>query len=160
MAGALRAIPYDLIITGRQAIDGDTAQVGPEMAEHLHLPQVSYVVDCEYKGENNFRVKKETEDGYEILDVEGPAVFTVLASGYKARYMNVGGIVDAFDRQVEIWTEANLDLDPSKLGLKGSPTKVKQAFPKQTKAAGQVYELDPEQAVEVIINKMKEKFII
>ena len=72
----MRAIPYDLIITGRQAIDGDTAQVGPEMAEHLHLPQVSYVVDCEYKGENNFRVKKETEDGYEILDVEGPAVFT------------------------------------------------------------------------------------
>lgn len=74
--------------------------------------------------------------------------------------MNVGGIVDAFDREVEIWTEANLDLDLSKLGLKGSPTKVKQAFPKQTKAAGQVYELEPEQAVDVIIAKMKEKFII
>ncbi|MBR4802405.1 MAG: electron transfer flavoprotein subunit beta/FixA family protein [Bacteroidales bacterium] len=160
LAGALKAIPYDLIITGRQAIDGDTAQVGPEMAEHLALPQVSYVVDCEYKGGNNFRVKKETEDGYEILDVEGPAVFTVLASGYKARYMSVGGIVDAFDRQVEIWTEANLDIDPGKLGLKGSPTKVMKAFTKATKAAGQVYEVDAEQAVDVIITKMKEKFII
>ena len=160
LAGALRTIPYDLIITGRQAIDGDTAQVGPEMAEHLHLPQVSYVVDCQYNGGNNYRVKKETEDGYEILDVEGPAVFTVLASGYKARYMSVGGIVDAYEREVEIWTEANLDLDLSKLGLKGSPTKVKQAFPKKTKAAGQVYELEPEQAVDIIIDKMKEKFII
>lgn len=157
---AVKKLNPDIIVAGRQAIDGDTAQVGPEMAEHLALPQVSYVVDCEYKGGNNFRVKKETEDGYEILDVEGPAVFTVLASGYKARYMSVGGIVDAFDREVEIWTEANLDLDPGKLGLKGSPTKVMKAFTKATKAAGQVYEVDAEQAVDVIISKMKEKFII
>ncbi|MBR3303285.1 MAG: electron transfer flavoprotein subunit beta/FixA family protein [Bacteroidales bacterium] len=160
LAGALKVIPYDLVITGRQAIDGDTAQVGPEMAEHLALPQVSYVVGCEYKGGNNFRVKKETEDGYEILDVEGPAVFTVLASGFDARYMSVGGIVDAFEKEVEIWPASKLDIDPNKLGLKGSPTKVMRAFTKATKAAGQVYEVDAEQAVDVILEKMKEKFII
>ena len=160
LAGALKVIPYDLVITGRQAIDGDTAQVGPEMAEHLALPQVSYVVGCEYKGGNNFRVKKETEDGYEILDVEGPAVFTVLASGFDARYMSVGGIVDAFEKEVEIWPASKLDIDPNKLGLKGSPTKVMRAFTKVTKAAGQVYEVDAEQAVDVILEKMKEKFII
>ena len=160
LAGALKVLDYDLIITGRQAIDGDTAQVGPEMAEHLGLPQVSYVVDCEFKGDNKFTVKKETEDGYEILDVEGPAVFTVLASGYKARYMNVGLIVDAFDKEVEVWPASKLDISPEKLGLKGSPTKVLKAFTKETKPAGQLYELEPEQAVDVIIAKLKEKFII
>lgn len=160
LAGALKVLDYDLVITGRQAIDGDTAQVGPEMAEHLELPQVSYVVDCEYKGNNIFIVKKETEDGYEMLEVEGPAVMTILASGFKARYMNVGLIVDAFQKEVEIWPASKLDIDPSKLGLKGSPTKVKKTFTKATKAAGQVYDVDTEQAVDIIIEKLKEKFII
>lgn len=160
LAGAVKALGFDLIITGRQAIDGDTAQVGPEMAEHLGIPQVSYVVDLEVKGENKYEVKKETEEGYEILDVEGPALLTALASGFNARYMTVSGIVDAFDKQVEIWGADKINVDVEKLGKKGSPTNVAKSFTKETKAAGQVYELEPEQAADLIITKMKEKFII
>ncbi len=160
LAGAVAALGYDLIITGRQAIDGDTAQVGPEIAEHLGIPQVSYVVDLEVKGENQYEVKKETEEGYEILDVEGPALLTALASGFDARYMSVGGIVDAFDKEVTIWGADKINVDLEKLGKKGSPTNVAKSFTKETKAAGQLYELEPEQAVDVIIAKMKEKFII
>lgn len=160
LAGALRVLNYDLVITGRQAIDGDTAQVGPEMAEHLGLPQVTYVAGLEMKGPNRYSVKKETEDGFEILDVEGPAVLTVLASAYKPRYMSVGGIVDAYNKEVEVWDEKKIDVKPECLGLGGSPTRVMKAFTKQTKPAGQVYEVDTDQAVDVIISKMKEKFII
>ncbi|MBQ6938484.1 MAG: electron transfer flavoprotein subunit beta/FixA family protein, partial [Muribaculaceae bacterium] len=97
LAGALRTMDFDIVFAGRQAIDGDTAQVGPEMAEHLGLPQVSYVVDLNVKNENTVIVKKETEDGYQMLEADTPCVLTVLASANKARYMSVSGIVNAYN---------------------------------------------------------------
>ncbi len=159
IAAALKNLEYDLIITGRQAIDGDTAQVGPQIAEHLGLPQVSYVAGFDVK-DGKYIVKKETEDGYQMLEVSSPALMTVLASGYKARYMNVAGIVDAYDREIDIWGDDKVDLPAEKLGLKGSPTRVNKAFTKGIKAAGEVHEVDPEQAVNLIVSKLKEKFII
>ena len=159
LAGALKTLDYDLIIAGRQAIDGDTAQVGPQMAEHLGLPQVSYVAGFDVK-DGKFIVKKETEEGYQILEVEGPALLNVLASAYKARYMSVPGIVDAYSKEIEIWGADKIDVEESKLGLKGSPTRVNKAFTKGLKQAGEVFEVDPEQAVGIIISKLKEKFII
>lgn len=160
LAGALRCLDYDLVIGGRQAIDGDTAQVGPEMAEHLGLPQISYVTGLEYDGKNTLTVKKETEEGYQMLSVEMPCVLTVLATANKARYMTVSGIMDAFEKEVEIWTAAKIDIAPEKLGLKGSPTRVKKSFTKPQKVAGEVYEVTPEEAVGLIVSKLKEKFII
>ena len=160
LASALKNIPFDIVIAGRQAIDGDTAQVGPEIAEHLGLPQVSYTVGLEVKGDNKYEVKKETEDGYQILEVEGPALFTVLASAYKARYMSVPGITSAYDREIEVWGADKLDVDETQLGLKGSPTRVNKSFTKGVKAPGEVFEVDAEEAVGIIVSKLKEKFII
>ena len=160
LASALKNITFDIVITGRQAIDGDTAQVGPEIAEHLGLPQVSYTVGLEVKGDNKYEVKKETEDGYQILEVEGPALFTVLASAYKARYMSVPGITSAYDREIEVWGADKLDVDETQLGLKGSPTRVNKSFTKGVKAPGEVFEVDAEEAVGIIVSKLKEKFII
>ncbi|MBO7292289.1 MAG: electron transfer flavoprotein subunit beta/FixA family protein, partial [Bacteroidaceae bacterium] len=160
LAGALKTMDFDIVFAGRQAIDGDTAQVGPEMAEHLGLPQVSYVVDLNVKNENTVIVKKETEDGYQMLEADTPCVLTVLASANKARYMSVAGIVNAYNREVEIWTADSIDVDESKLGLKGSPTKVQKSFAKGLKQAGEVYEVDAEEAVGIIVSKLKEKFII
>ena len=159
LAGAIKTMDYDLIIAGRQAIDGDTAQVGPEMAEHLGLPQVSYVMDAERKG-NNLIVKKENEDSIQVLEVEGKCVLTVLASAFEPRYMTVSGIVEAYDKEVEVWGADKLDVDEERLGLKGSPTKVFQSFPKAMKAPGEVHEVSEEEAVELIVNKLKEKHII
>ena len=159
IAAALKNLEYDLIVTGRQAIDGDTAQVGPQIAEHLGLPQVSYVAGFDVKN-GKYIVKKETEDGYQMLEVSSPALMTVLASAYKARYMNVPGIVDAYNREIEVWGVEKVDLPAEKLGLKGSPTRVNKAFTKGVKAAGEVHEVDPEQAVNLIVSKLKEKFII
>lgn len=160
LAGAMKTMDYDLIIAGRQAIDGDTAQVGPEMAEHLDIPQVSYVINAERKENGNLIVKKENEESIQTLEVEGKCVLTVLASAFDARYMTVSGIVEAYNKEVEIWTAEKIDVDESKLGLKGSPTKVFQSFPKAMKAPGEVHEVSEEEAVEIIVNKLKEKHII
>ena len=161
LAGALRTLEWDLVITGRQAIDGDTAQVGPQIAEHLDVPQVSYVCGLELeKGGKSFRVTKETEDGVQILEAQMPCLLTVLASAVKPRYMNVPGIVAAYNKQVEIWGADKIDVDESKLGLKGSPTKVLKAFTKGLKAPGELFEVEPEEAVGIIISRLKEKFII
>lgn len=160
LAGALRCLDYDLVIGGRQAIDGDTAQVGPEMAEHLGLPQISYVTGLEFDGNKTLTVKKETEEGYQMLSVDMPCVLTVLATANKARYMTVSGIMDAFEKEVEIWTASKIDIEPEKLGLKGSPTRVKKSFTKAQKGAGETFEVDAEEGVNIIINKLKEKHII
>ena len=161
LAGALRTLEWDLIITGRQAIDGDTAQVGPQTAEHLDIPQVSYVCGLEVeKGGKALRVTRETEDGVQILEAQMPCLLTVLSSAVKPRYMSAPGIVEAYNKNVEIWSADKIDVDESKLGLKGSPTKVLKAFTKGLKAPGEVFEVDPEEAVGIIISRLKEKFII
>ena len=160
LAGALRNIEHDLIITGRQAIDGDTAQVGPQIAEHLDLPQVSYLESMEYDGNKTFTIRKQTEEGYQILEVDAPCLVTVLAPAFKARYMNVNGIVNAYNREVEVWGADKIDVADEKIGKAGSPTSVAKAFPKSLKPAGEQYEVDAEQAVGIIVSKLKEKFII
>lgn len=159
LAGALRCMEWDLIVAGRQAIDGDTAQVGPQMAEHLDIPQVSYVADLKWN-DPVFTIRKETEQGYQTLCVEAPCLVTVLASAVKPRYMSTGGIVDAYNTEVEIWGADRINIDPEKLGLKGSPTKVHASFTKGAKSVGEMHELEPEAAAELIIAKLKEKFII
>ena len=160
LAGAMKTMDYDLVIAGRQAIDGDTAQVGPEMAEHLDIPQVSYVINAERLENGNLLVKKENEESIQTFEVEGKCLLTVLASAFDARYMTVAGIVDAYDKEVEIWSADKIEVDETKLGLKGSPTKVFQSFPKAMKAPGEVHEVSEEEAVELIVNKLKEKHII
>ncbi|MBQ0122925.1 MAG: electron transfer flavoprotein subunit beta/FixA family protein [Bacteroidales bacterium] len=161
LAGAARMLDWDLVIAGRQAIDGDTAQVGPEMAEHLGIPQISYVADVQYDDKaKKFTVKKETEDGYQILEFQGKALLTCLASAVKPRYMSVGGIVEAYDKEVEIWGADRIDVPETELGLKGSPTKVFKSFTKELKQPGQIHEVDAEEAVELIVAKLKEKHII
>lgn len=160
IAAALRKLDYDIIITGRQAIDGDTAQVGPQIAEHLDLPQVTYAEQLEYDGKKTFTIKKADEDGYQIVEVDAPCLVTALASGVKPRYMSVRGIVEAYDREIEVWNFDSIDVDPAKIGLGGSPTRVAKSFAKGMKAPGQLYEVEPQEAVDLIIAKLKEKYII
>ena len=160
LAGALRTMDYDLIITGRQAIDGDTAQVGPQIAEHLDLPQVSYLAHLEYDGNKTFTIRKQTEEGYQVLQMDAPCLVTVLASAVKPRYMSVSGIVDAYSREVEVWNADKIDVPEERIGKAGSPTSVFKSFPKSLKPAGETFEVSPEEAVELIVNKLKEKHII
>ena len=160
LAKALEKIDYDLIITGRQAIDGDTAQVGPEIAEHLGLPHISYVEGLE-KEENNLILKRKFEDEYHKIRIKMPCLITALSELNEPRYMNVAGVYDAYKKEVKIMTFDDLDIDKEEIGLKGSPTRVKKSFTKGAKAAGKVYaDLDANEAAKLIVEKLKEKFII
>lgn len=160
IAAALKTLDYDLIITGRQAIDGDTAQVGPQIAEHLHLPNISYTEEIKIDG-NYIIVKRQYEDRYDVLKAKMPILITALAELNKPRYMTPGGIFDAYrEKKVKIMTLQDIEVDLDNIGLKGSPTKVKKSFTKGAKQAGKVYTLETQEAAELIVEKMKEKFIL
>ncbi len=160
IAAALNNLQYDLIITGRQAIDGDTAQVGPQIAEHLNLPNISYAEEIKIE-DGHIIVKRQYEDRYHTIKAKLPILITALAELNQPRYMTPGGIFDAFrEKEVKVWTLKDLTVDLDEIGLKGSPTKVKKSFTKGAKSAGKVFSLEPQESAELILDKMKEKFII
>ena len=138
IAGALRNLEYDLIITGRQAIDGDTAQVGPQISEHLDIPVISYAQNAKM-----------------------PCLVTALAELNEPRYMTPGGIFDAYDAEITVWGRKDLkDVDDSNLGLKGSPTQIAKASDKVRKGAGEKVALDPAESVDYIMDKLLTKHVI
>lgn len=159
LAAALRRLDHDLVLCGRQAIDGDTAQVGPQIAEHLGLPLVSYVAELRPEGDR-FIVKRMFEDGHHLLRVRTPCLLTVLKDTNRPRHMSMGGVFSAYRRDIPVWTLDDLDVDRSQIGLKGSPTRVKRSYTKGTKSAGMVYEVDPREGARIIVEKLREKFII
>ncbi len=164
IAAALKKLDFDIIITGRQAIDGDTAQVGPQIAEHLGIPQVSYAEEIIDASDDKIVVKRQFEDRYHIIEVKTPCLITALAELAKPRYMTVAGIFDAYrEKEVKVWTLEELKdtVDMANIGLKGSPTNVKQSFTKQAKGKGLYYkDLSAEEAVETIVAKLEERHII
>ncbi len=109
IAGAIRKLDYDLIITGRQAIDGDTAQVGPQIAEHLGIPVISYAEDIKIDGDSVI-VKRQYEDRYHMLKAKMPCLITALSELNEPRYMTPGGIFDACDAEINSWVEKILKM--------------------------------------------------
>lgn len=163
IAGALKAIgDFDLIITGRQAIDGDTAQVGPQIAEHLGIPQVSYAEELEVNGDT-VTVKRQFEDRYHIIDVKMPCLITALTELAEPRYMSVGGIFDAYQKDITVWGLEDIKdhINVDHIGLKGSPTQVRKSYAKEAKGAGVILkDLTADEAARAIISKLEEKYII
>lgn len=162
LAAALGKIGFDLVITGRQAIDGDTAQVGPQIAEQLHIPQVSYAEALRAEGDHVI-VQRQFEDRSHLLQVQLPCLVTALSELNQARYMSVGGIVDAYAKDVTVWGFEDLknDLNPAFIGLNGSPTNVFQSFGKQLRAPGVVLSgLSADEAVNAIMQTLIQRHII
>ena len=162
IAGAIRNIEdYDIIITGRQAIDGDTAQVGPQIAEHLGLPVISYAEGIEIEGDSVI-VKRQYEDRHHMLKAKMPVLITALSELNDPRYMTPGGIFDACDAEITTWGRKDLvDVNDGDLGLMGSPTKIAKASDKVRKGAGEKVAPDsPEEAVDYIMDKLLTKHVI
>ena len=128
---------FDLIFCGKQAIDGDTAQVGPEMAEHLDLPQVTYAVEAEVDGDK-IKVKKEVEDGFEVIGAAMPCLITVTKPSFDPRYPTIKSKMAANRKEIPTIAFADLEatIDSTRIGLKGSPTKVKKTFTPDVKTGG------------------------
>lgn len=162
IGAALKKIGFDLVITGRQAIDGDTAQVGPQIAEQLKIPQVSYAEEVRLD-DRCVIVKRQFEDQAHILKVKLPCLITALSELAEPRYMHVGKIVDAYQSDVKVLTFDDLKelLNPEWIGISGSPTNVVKSFTKQPKAAGMLLNnLSADEAVSTILGKLIERHII
>ena len=133
----------DVIMCGRQAIDGDTAQVGPQIAEKLNLPQVTYAADIQKNGDT-ILVKRMLEDGYMTIKVQTPCLVTCIKELNEPRYMSVGGIFECYSKPYEIYDYETLKddplIDPTTIGLKGSPTNIFKSFTPPQKGAGMMME--------------------
>jgi electron transfer flavoprotein beta subunit len=164
LSAAIRiAVPdFSLIMMGKQAIDGDTAQVGPEVAEILSLPQITYGVEVQLTpNKKRIRVKRETEIGYEVLEARLPAMISASKGEPIRRVPSFQNVLNARLKDVSVLSAADLDLDETELGLKGSFTQVVKVFPPQQKQGGLKFEdIEPEVAARKIASFLRqEKFI-
>ena len=152
IAGALRNLDYDLIITGRQAIDGDTAQVGPQIAEHLGLPQITYALDIIEK-DGDIQVKRECDEGYDMISTQLPAVVTVVRLPYEPRYPTIKSKMAAKKKEIPVLTEEDIPaINLERCGLSGSPTKVKKTYTPVTEKNGvKLQDIEAEDAAKQVV---------
>lgn len=159
LAGVIAKLDADLVFAGRQAIDGDTAQVGPEIAEHLNIPQVTYVQDVKVEGDTLI-VNRALEDGHQVVEVKTPCLLTAIEELNSPRYMHVARIFETSDDEIKVMGAADIDVPVEQLGLKGSPTKVKKSMTKEVKGEGELVKQEPKDAVTYVLGKLKEKHYI
>ena len=153
----------DVILCGRQAIDGDTAQVGPQIAEKLGLPQVSYAAEITKDGDT-ITVKRMLEDGYMTIKVKTPCLITCIKELNTPRYMSVGGVFDCYSKPYEIFDYETLKddplIDPSTIGLKGSPTNIFKSFTPPQKGQGKMLEGADKATCDELVAELQKKHII
>ncbi|MDR1589598.1 MAG: electron transfer flavoprotein subunit beta/FixA family protein [Oscillospiraceae bacterium] len=137
-AGIRKIGGYDVILAGRQAIDGDTAQVGPQTAQRLGLPSVTYVQKIREIKDKSVVVERQLEDGYEVIEVRTPCLLTAVKELNDPRYMSVKSIEDAYKKEITVWGEGDVSLAPEDCGLKASPTQVFRSFTPPPKGKGEM----------------------
>jgi electron transfer flavoprotein alpha/beta subunit len=153
---------YDLILCGRQAIDGDTAQIGPQVAEYLGLPQVSYVYDIEKVSKKSMVVKRRMEDGFERVQCTLPALLTVIGDMNRPRYSHVGRLIDACMEKADLilWNAADIGVQTRDVGLEGSLTNVTKTFAPKFQREGEILKGDTAVVVKELVTKLKENMLI
>ena len=153
----------DVVLCGRQAIDGDTAQVGPQIAEKLHLPQVTYAADIQKDGDT-ITVKRMLEDGYMTIKVKTPCLITCIKELNEPRYMSIDGIYSTYNKPLETYDYEKLKdhplIDATTIGLKGSPTNIFKSFTPPQKGAGQMLEGADKATCEKLADILAKKHII
>jgi len=153
----------DIVMCGRQAIDGDTAQVGPQIGEKLGLPQVTYAADIQKTGDT-VTVKRMLEDGYMTIKVKTPCLLTCIKELNAPRYMSVGGIFEAYGKPLATFDYETLKddalIDPTTIGLKGSPTNILTSFTPPLKGAGMMLEGADKETCEKLVGILTAKHII
>jgi electron transfer flavoprotein beta subunit len=156
LSRAMKKLSPDIIFCGKQAIDGDTAQVGPEMAEMLDIPHVAYVREIEKVAEGSIRVQRLMDDGYDVVESSLPVLLTVVKELNEPRLPSLRGKMAAKKAEIAKWTAADIDANEKSLGLSGSPTQVKKIFAPEAKAGREMLEGTPEEQAGKLIEKLKE----
>lgn len=152
---------FDLILCGKQAIDGDTAQVGPAIAEHLGMAQMTYAAKIQVDG-NKIVINRETDEGYEVMEGTLPVVCTVVKSINVPRFATIKSKMASNKAKIDVLTAGDLsDIDPTKIGLKGSPTRVKKTFvPPRRKSGIQIKEETGRDSALNLVEKLVEAKLI
>ena len=157
LSQAIRKIgDYDLIICGKQASDGDTAQVGPGVSTHLDIPQVTYVKKIESIDKEKGTVERMTEEGYDIIETPLPVVLTVVKEINEPRLPSLKGKMKAKKAEIAIWTAEDLSCDESKIGLDGSPTRVIKVFTPPPRETGRILEGEPSETSKELSGLLKD----
>lgn len=153
LSSAIRKLGvFDLIICGKQASDGDTAQVGPGIATHLDIPQVTYVKKIEDVKENVIRVERMMEEGFEVIEAPLPCLLTVVKEINEPRIPSLKGLMRAKSAKITVLTQKELNLEPQNIGLCGSPTQVVKIFTPAPRQGGQILSGE----IDAITNKLVE----
>lgn len=148
--------PYDLTICGRQTIDGDTGQVGPELAEMLEVPFVAYVSQIEEIDNGYMRVRRMVEEGHEVIELPLPAVITVVKEINTPRLPSLRGLAKSRSATVPVWTAQKLGVDENMVGLAGSFTRVIKVFFPQRVRCGEILQGELEDQVESLVNRLRD----
>jgi electron transfer flavoprotein beta subunit len=157
LALALKKIgDYTLILCGKQASDGDTAQVGPGIAAHLDLPQITYVRKIRSVDNSMIVAERLLENGYEVVSAPLPCLLTVVKEINVPRLPSLKGKMIAKKYQLKRWTAADLQADPAKIGLNGSPTKVVKTFAPPVRGGGEIFKGEPEEVVKKLVEKLQD----
>ena len=152
--GIKRIGKYDLIICGKQATDGDTAQVGPSLAEKLGIAHTTYVKKIEEIKEGYIRCQRMTEDGYEVIEMPLPALITVVKEINEPRLPSLRGMMKAKKANINIWTASEVDANPELCGLKGSPTQVVKTFVPEHNVISEMIEGTPDVQAKKLADKL------
>jgi len=155
LAKAIGKLGADIIVCGKQAIDGDTAQVGPETAEFLNVPHISYVRKIEEVGENSIRVQRMMDEGYDVVECAFPVLITVVKELNEPRLPSLKGKMAAKKAAITKWAVSDISADENDLGLKGSPTQVKNIFTPETRSGRRMLEGTPEEQVDALIQELR-----
>ena len=151
---------FDIVLCGKQAIDGDTAQVGPQIATELGIPQITYAAEINVDG-TTVRVKQQNEEGYIVTEAQFPVLITAVKELNEPRFPTIRGTMKAKKREIPHLSADDIKVDETKIGLKGSPTMVRKIFTPPQRTQGLVIkEEDPNAAVSVLMEKLTAQKII
>jgi len=155
LSKAIQKIGADIIICGKQAIDGDTAQVGPETAEFLNIPHISYVRKIEEITGTSIRVQRLMDDGYDVIESPFPVLLTVVKELNEPRLPSLKGKMTAKKAEIKKWGRADITADEDDIGLKGSPTQVKNIFTPEARSGRKILEGTPEEQVDALLQELR-----
>jgi electron transfer flavoprotein beta subunit len=153
-AGINKIGQYDIIICGKQAIDGDTGQVGPGLAERLGIPHITCIRKIEEIKEGYIRAQRMTDFGYEVIECSLPAVITVVKEINEPRLPSIKGMMKAKKAVIPVWTADDIGADKDKIGLRGSPTKVIKTFTPEININTEIIDGTPEEQAHKLVEKL------
>ena len=158
--GIKKKANYDIIICGKQAIDGDTAQVGPGIAVRLDIPQITYVRKIEEIKDGTIRVQRMTEEGYEVMEGDLPILISVVKEINEPRLPSLKGKLKAKKAEIVTWTAGDIGADEQLIGLNGSPTQVVNIFSPPPREGGEIFQGEPEEIVDQLVNALEKQKIL